>query len=384
MTRELSIRISSCFHPGIPVAAELKSLNLNLKMSTQTKRNLGLTLIELLVVIMIMGLIMIMAIPRLRMINEDRSVREAARAVGSVFAKASQRAFTDGVAGVAIELNPNISDVDNVQYAGTALFMLQKVPPYVGDDSKAKAEKTGNNTLRITLPYQYASNIVDANDYISVNNNPIRYQILSVAHDTFNNYSNITLYPNNVLPPLPGNIGSLYPFVVYRQPRIQESSRVQLPEGYVIDLRFSGEMRTGAAPLPVSGNNFPSRSFFHNEATLPLTRNTQTRILFGEDGSVDRYQTPITNLNLTPKSDLYFFIARYENNRDREQINSPAKTSSEPDPLNSPTNMWMVVDVRTGTSTITYNAPPATSITDLAARIAAAKSIAVTGQSAAD
>jgi prepilin-type N-terminal cleavage/methylation domain-containing protein len=360
-----------------------------MNMTTTPKSSRGLTLIELLVVIMILGLIMILAIPRLRMINEDRSVREAARTVGSVFAKASQRAYSDGVAGVCIELNPNISDVDGVQYAGTALFMLRKLPPYVGDDGgmSSLATKTGPNSVVIALPYLYKNKVVQVNDYISFNNSPLNYQIQSTTPDTVNNQLAINLYPSNILPPLPGNNGDRYPFVVHRQPKLQESSRVQLPEGYIIDMRFSGEMRSGAAPLPVSLNHFPMRSYFHEQvppASLPLKRNYDTRILFGEDGSIDRYQVPITNLTLAPKGDLYFFITRYESKLEREQINSPAKASSEPDSLDSPTNMWLIVDSQTGTSTLSYNVPPGTAVTDLPSRIAAARSIASTGQMAAD
>lgn len=405
------------------------------------RRRSGLTLIELLVVITILGLIMIMAIPRLRMINEDRNIREAARTVGSVFAKASQLAFTDGAAGVCIELNPNIYDVDNVRYAGTALYMLQKLPPYFGDDAGAAAHRIPPpvlpnppdpdyfRKLDILMPYSFMNlnnpaderNMVRINDLIRINVNNVKYRVENlerVMRDDLDpmptEYLRITLVDEfKFRPPLPASNAAGYPFVVYRQPKIQQSSRVQLPEGYLIDLRYSGELSavdpsTAAPPqpridLPVSGS-LPFRSVFHDSSPLPATRpnpNFETKILFAEDGFIDHYEIPSTptlppfhrRIFFRPTGDLYFFITRFETNKDREQVNSPLKTSAEPDPLSSQTNMWLKVDVRTGASTISYNVPPPNTYTTtpptppelfLPRRILDARSIATTSQAAND
>ena len=41
--------------------------------------------------------------------------------------------------------------------------------------------------------------------------------------------------------------GTGLPFVVFRQPQKLESSRVELPEGYLVDLRYSGPTMSGAS-----------------------------------------------------------------------------------------------------------------------------------------
>lgn len=382
------------------------------QVAAQAGRRSGLTLIELLVVIMILGIIMVLAIPRLRMISEDRSVREAARVAGSVFAKASQRAITDGVAGVCIELNPNILDVDNVQYAGTALYMMRALPTYSGDDLEPKAQRYVDNSLPtetfvfIPLPYQFnpadiydTRNVIQLNDYISFNFSSVRYQIAGLEPNQPNpGQLKIRLVSDLIKPPLPGGDGLQFPFVVYRQPKVDENSRVELPEGYVIDMRFSGELKASITspaslrdtlPLTVSGS-VPIRTVFHDPVNGVPIRNRATRLLFDADGSIDRYYYPLPSANaisyFKPESDLYFLIAKYETKVNREQIRSGNKMVLPPDdvdPLDNPNNMWLTVNVRTGSSNISYNAPPAINLS-LAQRIRQARSIAVTGSSAGD
>jgi prepilin-type N-terminal cleavage/methylation domain-containing protein len=346
----------------------------------------GLTLIELLVVIMILGIIMTMAIPRLRVISEDRSIREATRIVGSVFSRASQRALTDGAAGVCIELNPNIYDVDNVQYAGTALYTLRAVPNYPGEGA------TWTDYPReLEIPTPLQSGIVEPNDSISFNNNSIRYKIASVPPvPPGQPRITITLELGQfvILPPPPAQLNS---FVVHRRPRLQESSRIELPEGYIIDLRFSGELVPNLIDLPVSGSATP-RSIFHNSETndpsvTPPMRDRRTRVYFERDGSVEDYSFKnVNNLGESflwrPRTDLYFFVSRYETDATREQIRSPVKTAD--DSLDSPSNMWLTVNVRTGSANISYSAPPLDPSLTLADRIRRARSIAVTGSSAGD
>jgi prepilin-type N-terminal cleavage/methylation domain-containing protein len=350
----------------------------------------GLTLIELLVVIMILGIVMALAIPRLRIISEDRSIREAARVAGSVFSRASQRAFTDGLAGVCIEVNPNLLDGDNVQYAGTALYMLQALPPYIGESPGDVATKLPTNQLSIPKPivHTYQPNFIQPNDQISVNYSSIRYRIINVDVMPGDLVLTIDL-ANGMLPPLPGPAGAEYPFIIYRQPRVQESSRVELPEGYIIDLRYSAELEGSIiAPkpdLPQSGN-VPIRTVFHDEvptSAMPPTRNFETRILFSSDSSLDHYWVPHRTNPIFPRGDLHFFISRYEVKPEREQIRSDNKIPDGPDPLDNPSSMWVTINSRTGGVTIGYNAPPAINVS-LAQRILQARSIAVTGQSAGD
>jgi len=74
----------------------------------------GVTLVELLVVISILSVMTAIMIPRLRVINKDRNIREAARVVGSTLVKASNRAVNEGVAGLIAERHDNFVGANNV------------------------------------------------------------------------------------------------------------------------------------------------------------------------------------------------------------------------------------------------------------------------------
>ena len=131
-------------------------------------------------------------IPRLRTINKDRNIREAARIVGSVFANASQRAIAEGGAGVLLERNLNYTStagipgvIPGVKFACTTLYTLRSLPPYIGDDDTAEA----TISLAVSLRSRHPSStrpmnpVVETNDYISLNNSSIRYRISDVSPD---------------------------------------------------------------------------------------------------------------------------------------------------------------------------------------------------------
>jgi prepilin-type N-terminal cleavage/methylation domain-containing protein len=370
----------------------------------------GLTLIELLVVIAIIGIVVTMIVPRLRMINEDQGAREAGRIVASRMSRASQEAALNGGGGFAIELNPNIRDQDNVQYAGTAIYLMKPVPSYSGDSVNALAKKENNFILLIPFPLeQNTRQIVRIGDSISVNNGSVRYRINGMEPFTeietvpgigevktpwlrlfLSQNSGMDVAGSGVglatLPPLPGNPQTRFRFNIYRQPRIQESSRLALPEGYLLDLRYSGELVgppffPARTPLPVSGN-IPSRTIFHEPAIGPLIKDRSLQVYHRHDGSIDFYQhsaiQSVTQRQLRiPSENLYFFLSRYESNAANENI------LSNPSPLDRPGNLWLVINSKTGGVTISYNVPPRFS-GDFASRIREARQIAQSGVAAAD
>jgi len=75
-------------------------------MTNQRTIRTAFTLIEVLVVITILSILTALAIPRLRVVNKERGMREASRVVASSFAQASQRAVNEGVSGVLLRRNP--------------------------------------------------------------------------------------------------------------------------------------------------------------------------------------------------------------------------------------------------------------------------------------
>lgn len=363
-------------------------------MNKQYPYRIGVTLVELLVVITIIAIVTALAIPRLRMVTEDRAAREAGRIAGSTFAKAAQQAVTDGTSGVVIELNGNIFDQDNVLYAGTVLYMSKAVPSYSGDSFNAQAEKMGDFVLRIPRPIeQDARAIVLLGDEVTVNNGATRYRIMGISNFDSGGFQFLDLALSSgisnvaAIPPLPGIVASSYPFVIHRQPRIQESSRVELPEGYLIDMRYSGELigdmpyDSMRAPLPFSGA-LPRRTIFHEPWPVPLPldpttpRNRQTQIRFGSDGSINHYRHYPTGDFRVPQENLFFFISKFEIDPNREQVLGPVS------PIDNPTNLWLVINRKSGAATISYNSPPPPG--PFAQRVVVARRSAIRGIAAND
>lgn len=323
----------------------------------------GVTLVELLVVIAIIGIIVILIVPQLRFVNEDQNVREAGRVVASRFSRASQEAVRlgsrEGGGGFVIELNPNILDQDRVQYAGTVIYLLKSLPPYAGDSIGDLAQKEGDYTISIPIPLEQSSRqIVMQDDLISLNNGSTLYRIVG---DPKPDNGRLLLELSRglgiatVFPPVPGISGATeFPYRILRQPRIQESSRLELPEGYLIDLRYSGELMsyesTPSAQLPVSGN-VPIRSIFHHPTAGPPVKDRSLRVFYKSDGSIDHYQHFNAPFRV-PSENLYFFLSRYESSPANENI------FSDPSPLDRPGNLWLVINSKTGGVTISYNAPP--------------------------
>ena len=209
----------------------------------------GFTLIEILVVITILAVLTAILIPNLRTITKDRNARETARKVASLMATASQRAETDGVAGVVLFRNPSYlidSDGDGTlnaatdfQYGVTSLALLRKVPNYTGDFTGAAANVTASFQIQIPLPVEQAAlSLVSAGDRIAINNNSFDYLIDRVTAQATTLTLNLNPSEHQdpaLLPVLTG-----LPFSVRRSPRILKSSRLDLPGDFIIDLRFSG------------------------------------------------------------------------------------------------------------------------------------------------
>ena len=364
----------------------------------------GMTLIELLVVVSIMSILAALMIPRLRIINQDRNIREAARVAGSVFAAASQRAVNEGTAGVVIERNPNLVDANGVLYGGTVLYVMRPVPPYTGDSEFAVATRVADFVLTIPLPLEQSQNLVAVNDYISVNYSSVRYQIVAAAPVDLGMNLQLTLSAGQgmaVMPPLPGSGPATYPFVIHRQPRKLESSRVELPEGYVIDTRYSGPLNPNAditnPPMTDAG-----RSWFHEiikpgfyasaipaDAEKAFKEARSIKVIFNSTGSIDRiyYYNPNLNLDYNPNfvagilpdgfidsriplSSLYLLVTTFEI---EPKLNHGV--------LDDPSNLWVTISNSTGGVNIGYNVPSFGAT--LGNRILSARSLSTNGQNAA-
>ena len=329
----------------------------------------GLTLVELLVVITIMTILAALLVPQLRTVNKERNIREAARLVASTFANASQRAINEGIAGVQIVRNQNLIDADGVNFAGTSLYVMRQQPAYTGDDGAAEATWLSADEVTIPMPFEQEDlQIVRAGDYVSFNYSAVRYRILMVTLP-------MPVVPGDPMtlqveiggsqPPLPGGTaGDTFPFVIHRQPQRLESSRVDLPEGYLIDLRFSGELNFGPdASLP-----FDPRTNFHEIDTNNVT------YLFNSKGGIERYyytqNSALPLLSQIPTTTQYLLVREY----------SPDEVAYA-DVLNEPDNLWVTVNPVSGAANVAYVVPTDSSVA-IALRLANSRGIAQGGQSA--
>jgi prepilin-type N-terminal cleavage/methylation domain-containing protein len=331
-------------------------------MKTSFKQNSGITLIELLVVISILGVLTAVMLPRLRMINKDRNVRETARVVGSMLANASQNAVNDGTAGVIIERNKNFVDGDGVIYGATTMYLMRKVPVYTGDLLPFQNLATVLDDYEVSIAIPFDDDTILKNDYISFNYSSVKYRITSPNPSS----GILVLSPGLggvVLPPLPvTDPVTELPFIVHRQPRKLASSRVDLPDGYLIDMRYSG---------PVNSNT--DKSIF--DVDVPddyLSRTVQ--IIFNSKGAVDRFYFHNGTVidSAIPNAPLFFYISEYETD--------PLANHGV---LDSPANLWVTLNNSTGATNVASNTVPTDPNDSLGARIDYARDIATGFQSAA-
>ena len=366
------------------------------------KTNDGFSLVELLVTITIMVILLSLLIPNIRTVTKDRNAREAARTVSSLFSTASQRAATDGIAGVILFRNPNfLLDANNdqildpmvdFQFAVNRMALLRSVPDYAGDFTAAVAVLSTTPppvstpippvdqqaVISIPLPVEQTDlNLVSPGDRISLNNNRFDYPITNVApHPTLLGLLDVTI---RVGPPVPSALslpdptlmlpaGTSVPFVVKRSPRVLNSSTLELPSDLIVDLRFSGFNSTdsvipgGSAVIPGNAPGFdstviepvPLEPDVLSVTDVPFL-NQNIAILFGEDGQLDQMgqvtaqggiRYAHTSRALGP---LFLFVAEY----DATSISS----GNEENPLLSDTNLWVSVSNTTGAVNVGYNDP---------------------------
>ena len=338
----------------------------NLKHNSNRDR-IGFTLVEILVVLVIATVVISIAIPRIRTVNKERNVREAARVVGSAFANASQRALIDGVAGVRISRNANfVMNGTTQQFAATEISILRKVPNFAGDQAfepgmtpERGASKISGTVVEIPTPIErdVAAErfIIREGDSISFNNSNVRFQIDSVDTGSAGKL-NLTLdVQADSYPKLPEALDDV-PYVIYRQPRILRSSTTSLPENYIVDLRYSGFLVEDAGAFdPASGTVRPAQLTRVFEPApvdfggTPPPENYDIEILFDANGAVDQvlYKIGTVIVDRNPLGPLYFLITESPDSLD---LSAEVATADEQ-------ALWVTVSTRSGSTNIGYNNP---------------------------
>ena len=301
-------------------------------VGVQHRERSGMTLIELLVAIAILVIIAAILVPQLRFASADRSVREASRLVASMFAQASQRAVNDGVAGVLIERNPNITDEDTgVAYAATSMFLMRRIPRYIGESVDEEAVISSATSVSIPLPSEQTTlGTIRVGDQISFGNqSQLRFTITALNEAGSNleltlDLSRFGTPPNNAPP------NNTSEFIIYRQPRRLASSRVDLPTGYLVDLRLSGELDT-----------LNNTSFF----ALDTSAESVT-YLFNGRGNIDRFfytDGGGARLNRFPSQPAYLMVREFNPEENGERIENV---------LNNDLSMWVTIELTTGAANV--------------------------------
>ena len=362
-------------------------------MNNPSKQH-GLTLVELLVAITILSIVSALVIPRLRIANKERNIRETARVVGSVFSAARDRAVANGGAGVVIERNLNFianADGDNVYFAGTRMYQLRATPPYTGSDNGEMAvcltvNDTSGNPLEIEVEIlqPLEDNILRAGDSIRLGNGLARYRIkeilavrqngagdnvlpLVLEWDNDPNTAVLDLNSSDYITNWPApEIGSSIAFSIERQPRKIRSSVVDLPAGYIIDMRYSGPFDTAAAG-GIDGNVETYTAFglaIDDPANASLVENREIQIHFDSKGAIDR--ATFNGESVLVGQSMYFFINEYDPNI----VGNTLETAEAL--LGNPTSLWLTIGFNGGAN-IGYNAPPVAN--DVATMISNARTI---------
>ncbi len=404
----------------------------SLKPKENPQPRIALTLVELLVALTILTLVSALIVPRLRIINKERNIREAARVAASMFSAARDRALRDGAAGVIIERNLNFvnttSSGNEVYYAGSRLYELRTLPEYTGDAATDFAlvvytqDINGNDVLRCYIPQPLEHDplnnqfMVRLGDQISIQGT--RFQIRNVLDVAEVNFTGNILVGR---PPMVNgqNVGSPYfmlplelefdndqipdndlilgetDFVTNRglgqilfngfdsnddpvpfpfgnntfrlnaadaraygdfsilRMRKRESSVVNMPAGYLIDLRYSGPLDPdGFVPGGLDTDEETATIFglglaAGTDPSVPIHRDIQ--VLFDSKGALDR---AIFNGNSTLAGQSLFLFVNEFNPLVTGNAASVAETL-----LSEPDSLWLTIGFNGGVN-IGYNATP--------------------------
>lgn len=340
----------------------------------------GITLVELLTVVTLMTILTALIIPRIRTVNKDRSIREASRVVAAAFASASNRGATDGAGGIQIVRNPNFvartQAGNNILFASTRIYTMKNLPDYSGEDNTAMAtvalvpnpDKNDIEELQVTIPAPTGTDVVRINDQIRFGRIPFRITSEPVEENGeltfFIDFDDDEVGDNDVQAGPDFYTGRPAPmggrFVIQRQPRRLESSAIDLPPGYIIDLRYSGPLDLGDGDgdgvdegEDVDIDSYTKFSLVDDND--PDTPNT-IEIFFDESAG-------ISNVSYDGRSvlfgnTLFLHITEYDPG---EISGGPSASADAKTILSRDEALWVTVNNISGSANVGYNAPPALS-----------------------
>jgi hypothetical protein len=261
---------------------------------------------------------------------------------------------------------------------------MRKLPPYIGDDADKMATVavgaggTMEATIDMPLEHSVAHPLIRPGDQIRLNNNSVIYEIINVAPPATGQIVltvSLSLNPGfGAVRPTPAD--GDYPYVIYRQPRKLESSRVDLPDGYYIDLRLSGPL-AGIPATPPVAPDWVRGSVFDIAGVTPTTpssSNGDVRLALDQNGVINRVANfdaagNLIGTGIIPQDAFYLYVTGYD----------PDITGPD---LQNEAAMWVTMDKSTGSVNVAYNAPPPPALTTFYDRIKYARGFGRTRRSA--
>jgi hypothetical protein len=238
---------------------------------------------------------------------------------------------------------------------------MRKLPNYTGEDETTNVAIYVNaDEVEIPRPFEQGELneqlIVKVNDYISFNYSSLKYRIKDVQESGSKLSLSLDLV-GGFLPGIQDDGGGGHSYVIYRRPRKLRSSRLDLPDGYLVDLRVSGDAN-GLTPLAQPGIE------------------TDVMYIFDSRGGIDRviYDNGGGQNADRPLGTLYLMVRGFG----VEEIDERVDTV-----LSDPANLWVTVDKTVGSANVVHSQPYDSTLATAALQLKSAREIAIGGQSAA-
>jgi prepilin-type N-terminal cleavage/methylation domain-containing protein len=307
----------------------------------------GMTLVELLVVVAIVVILFATAIPIMRPALKDRKLREASRQINTYIINAKARAAESGrPCGIwVVRNNDNPSLVDS----SYQIFIAETPIPFAGDTLNANCtlfDSVGNDGFVDAVEFTDIYDVVKTGDLIQIDFKGPKYS-LTVTQPGGTKRVSLSV------PPLSGyslprmRASGVAPFQVFRQPIRSSIPPLELPNGIVIDLGWSGIGYVG------------------QEMASAVAGTSDVVVMFAPTGAVDRVYGFSTALPGT----IHFLVGRVE------QVTQLAESSAKTNIVDG-TASWVSIGHLTGTVTTSENYADGVVAASNAAGIRTARTIA--------
>ncbi len=279
-------------------------------MRTRSKEK-GLTLIELLVVGTIILILAVIALPLVKPMIDSQQTRSASQVVSTYLNRAKNRArLTGRPCGVRFEVFPGTE-----QWGGASLVMRQvEVPPvYTGFTGTEMGSLEYDGSFRFVCNDPYLQRTLRPGNRVQVGGSGPYYAVKGIGSDCFILEEPVTT------PPVTRTMTT---FRVQLAPRPTMTPPVALPQGTVVDLKYSG--------LGGDYGNFIGGDGYAHDVT----------VMFSPSGEIS---LPAED-NLYPVGPLFLLIGRWDQ---IPAVREPGEEGSWPNWADG-RNYWVVVQPQSG------------------------------------